>query len=81
MELEQAVVEAIKQKLVDTFKKITITPAIEDREIVIRISIPDEIMQIPKKLSVSNISNHGVDDANDLDTDAQAAARELLGEE
>lgn len=72
MELEQAVVEAIKQKLIDTFKKVHIKTSLEGREIVIRISIPDEIMQtkLSPQISVQN---------SDLDEEALAAEKELLG--
>lgn len=82
MELEQAVLEAIKLKLVDTFKKVQIKSSLEGREIVIRISIPSEIMQIQE---VSNYKTGGGVPylghviGENLDTEAEAAAKELLG--
>ena len=78
MDLETAVLEAIKLKLVDTFKKVSIKVAIEDREIVMRVSIPDEIMQNPD-LVYDGKGNTGFGGATDLDKEASLAQKELMG--
>lgn len=83
MELEQAVLEAIKLKLVDTFKKVQIKTSVEGREIVIRISIPNEIMQVQElKYSPQHMIPTGeatITGLTNLDEEAQKAANELLG--
>jgi hypothetical protein len=80
-ELELAVLDAIKLQLVDTFKKVSISCAVEEREVVIRISIPEEIMQVKKEpdLVYDGKGNTGFKIANGLDQEANDAANELLG--
>lgn len=77
MDLEQACLEAIKQKLVDTFKKVTVSAAIEGREVVFRISIPSEIMVE----SAYRAPAYGVVKQEGMDREATAAMKELLGED
>lgn len=91
MDLEQAVIEAIKLKLTDTFKKVSISTSLEGRDIVIRISIPEEIMLQPA-LSIRNmqaidavnlqrLNNNDISPVSDLDIEAQLAHTELTGEQ
>lgn len=77
-ELELAVLDAIKLQLVDTFKKVSISCGVEEREVVIRISIPEEIMQVQ---SIIGSQNSPLRPLIGLDNEAQNAAQELLGEQ
>ncbi len=80
MELEQAVLEAIKSKLKDVFDEILVTVAMEGKDIVIRIGLPEDMMN--KKESdkdVTDRTNLQFMPKSNLDTQAQSAATELLG--
>lgn len=75
MDIEKVALEAIKQKIEDMFKKVQVHSSIEGREIVFRISIPNELMQIQEN-PLREVT--GPSQGN-LDTEAQNAANELLG--
>jgi len=83
LDIEKVALEAIKQKIEEIFKKVQIKSAIEGRDIVFRISIPNEIMQIqenPLRQNFTNINTNTASIASsNLDAEAEAAARELLG--
>lgn len=78
MDIEKVALEAIKQKIEEIFKKVQVKSSLEGREIVIRISIPNEIMQIQPELRISTPLDNRIN-CGDLDAQAQLAADELLG--
>lgn len=83
MELEEAVLEAIKQKLVDTFSKINVSSIVEGKDIVIRINLPEEIMrtqELIKEFPQKNTATRIMGLNNNLDKEAQAAKHDLIGE-
>ncbi len=75
MDLEKVALEAVKIKIGDIFDKITVTTVMEGRDIVLRISLPSEIMKY-KETDRTNLQFMG---NSNLDKEAQAAANELLG--
>lgn len=85
MDLERVALEAVKVKIQEIFDEIIVTTAMEGKDIVIRISLPQEVMnkqEPPMIWAPGNIlpTVHKLLD-NSLDKEAQAAANELLGNE
>jgi len=74
MDVERVVLEAIKQKLEDTFKKINVSTSFEGQDIVIRITIPN-IKVGPKVTDLTNFENT---DFENLDDEALQAQKELM---
>lgn len=83
MELEQAVLEAIKQKLEDTFRRVKINVNTDGKQVNIVISLPDDIGKIESDMEVTDRLNLNAINAfkpnRNLDKEAQAAQDELLG--
>ncbi len=80
LDLEAVALEAVKVKIQEIFDEIIISTSMEGRDIVIRISLPDEIMknkEIDKE--VTDRTNLQFMPKSNLDKEAQAAADELLG--
>ncbi len=79
MDIERVALEAIKQKIEEIFKKVQVKSSIEGREIVFRLSIPNELMQIQENpLRASGNSRPQISNS-ELDSEAQKAQNELLG--
>ncbi len=85
MNLEEVALNAVKVKIQEIFDTIQVSTVMEGKDIVIRISLPNDIMN-----AVNNESaNIGYDETgsptkripikSNLDLQAQAAANELLG--
>ena len=80
MDLERVALEAVKIKIQEIFDKITVTTEMQGKDIVIRIKLPEEVMNtkptIPYNLKFDDGSNKQL---VGLDSYAQEAANELLG--
>lgn len=74
MDLERVALEAVKLKVQEIFNKINVTTSIEGKNILIRIELPQEIMN-----EVNSIEQSNQPAMPGLDKEAQAAANELLG--
>lgn len=82
MDLEKVALEAVKVKITEIFSQISVTTAMEGKNIVIRIALPEEIMNCEYKHVEINAHVSGPADnvyTNNLDQEAQQAANELLG--
>lgn len=83
MDLENVALEAVKVKIQEIFNKVAVSTAIEGKDIVIRISLPDEIRR--NNTSYDAIDKSSISAMNtfkpssNLDQEAQAAADDLLG--
>lgn len=77
MDLEKVAIEAVKVKIQELFDEILVSTAMEGKDIVIRISLPSEIMnKVAADVDVSIPNAVG----GNLDKEAQAAAADLLGD-
>jgi hypothetical protein len=79
MDIEKVALEAIKQKIEEIFKKVQVNTILEGRDIVVRITLPTEIMQYPKENYLVPRRDTSVATLTNLDDEAQKAADELLG--
>lgn len=82
MDLEKVALEAVKVKIGEIFDKISITAEMEGRSIVLRINLPDEIMNTHPDAIIAKVFKNSFSTTvfnNDLDKEAQQAADELLG--
>lgn len=80
MDLEKVALEAVKIKIQEIFDEIIVSTAMEGRDIVIRISLPDEIMKNrPPVIMHTLLKDKPFVINSDLDKEAQLAANELLG--
>lgn len=80
MDLEKVALEAVKIKIQEIFDKITVNTEMEGKDIVIRIKLADEIMNIEEPKFYGKGIPEIIREANKgLDKEAQAAADELLG--
>lgn len=78
MDLEKVALEAVKVKIQEIFDGISVSTAMEGKDIVIRVSLPQEIMNRKETdMEVTDITNSQF--IPGLDKQAQAAANELLG--
>lgn len=76
MDLEAVALQAVKIKIQEIFDTINVSTVMEGRDIVIRISLPSEIMN---SSPIETMQRQPLNMIPDLDTEAQAAANELLG--
>lgn len=88
IDLEKVALEAVKVKIQEIFDEILVTTAMEGKDIVIRIKLPDEIMKkTTEKILVGTgrsreEANYNLEhnpEIRYLDKEAQSAANELLG--
>lgn len=84
MDLEKVALEAVKIKIQEIFDEIIVSTGMEGKDIVIRISLPDEIMKntvnAVRIKSMEESDTYNLNKLNEhLDAEAQAAANELLG--
>lgn len=79
MDIEKVALEAIKQKIEEIFKKVTVSTVLDGRDILIRITIPNELGQTPERMVIKPSSEFSINGSSNLDAEAQSAANELLG--
>lgn len=79
MDLERVALEAVKVKIQEIFDEILVTAHMEGKSIVIKIALPDEIMNRETSHKVHIQAREEFTKNNNLDKEAQAAADELLG--
>lgn len=85
LDLEKVALEAVKIKIGEIFDKINVSVAMEAKDIVIRIGLPEEIMNQPVTGNIDRLVTPnmgyagGSKNIQGLDKEANAAAQELLG--
>lgn len=82
MNLEEVALQAVKVKIQEIFDTVQVSTFMEGKDIVIRISLPSEIMNVDNPNVGYNTDGIPVVKNNpnsNLDSQAQSAANELLG--
>lgn len=81
MDLERVALEAVKVKIQEIFDSISVSTVMEGKDIIIRVSLPEKIMNVTKATPLydgAGTPNLGHATVG-LDQDAQAAAKDILG--
>lgn len=82
MDLEKVALEAVRVKISEIFDKISVTANMEGKSIILRINLPDEIMNVNKlldKFPKTETATRATALNSKLDQEAQQAQDELLG--
>lgn len=81
--MEKVALEAVKVKIQEIFDEILVTAQMEGKNIVIRIALPDDIMNrvsVPQTTFMgAGTTNLGHATSGILDKEAQDAANDILG--